>query len=254
VAVKFELYDNQGEGINSTGLYVSGAFPGTPATTLGGGVDLHSGDVFAVHMTYDGSTLAMTITDTTNPTQTFTTSWPIDIVGTVGGSSAYAGFTGATGGSVATQQILTWSYSTGKPPMVIAASSLVAGAVTSGPGVRTFNYPSFPNGTGAILDSTAVGDNVTFTVNVPTAGTYDVKIAYKEYAPRGILQTAVNGTNLGGPVDEFLASGDGYNTSDLGVLNFATVGNYSFKFTVVGHNAASSGYNLSFGAFTLTPQ
>jgi len=50
-----------------------------PATALSGGVNLHSGDIFKVHMTYDGTTLTMTITDTVNTTQTFTTSWPINI-------------------------------------------------------------------------------------------------------------------------------------------------------------------------------
>jgi hypothetical protein len=196
----------------------------------------------------------MTITDTANPTQTFTTSWPIDIAGTVGGATAYAGFTGATGGAVSTQQILTWTYTSGKPPLVIAATNLVGSAVTSGPGLRVFNYPAFPNGAGTILDATAVGDNVTFNVNVPTAGIYDVKVSYKEYSPRGIMQTAVNGTNLGPAVDQFLATGDAYGVSDLGMLNFATAGNYLFKFAVAGHNAGSSGYNLSFGTITLTPQ
>jgi len=33
VAVKFDLYDNSGEGTNSTGIYVNGASPTMPATT-----------------------------------------------------------------------------------------------------------------------------------------------------------------------------------------------------------------------------
>jgi hypothetical protein len=44
VAVKFDLYNNSGEGTNATGVYVNGASPTVPATTLGGGVNLHSGD------------------------------------------------------------------------------------------------------------------------------------------------------------------------------------------------------------------
>jgi hypothetical protein len=110
VAVKFDLFSNAGEGTNSTGLYTNGASPTIPATTLGGGVNLHSGDIFQVHMTYDGSTLTMTITDTTTPADTFTTSWAINIPGTAG-NTAYVGFTGGTGGKTATQEILTWTYS-----------------------------------------------------------------------------------------------------------------------------------------------
>ena len=110
VAVKFDLYNNAGEGTNSTGMYTNGASPTVPATTLGGGVNLHSGDIFHVHMTYDGTTLTMAITDTTNTADTFTASWPINIPGTVGANTAYVGFTGATGGFTATQEILTWTY------------------------------------------------------------------------------------------------------------------------------------------------
>jgi hypothetical protein len=110
VAVKFDLFQNAQEGNNSTGLYTNGATPTIPATTFGNGVNLHSGDVFKVHFTYDGTTLTMTITDTVT-NATFTISWPINIPSTVGGNTAYAGFTGATGGQTATQDIITWTYS-----------------------------------------------------------------------------------------------------------------------------------------------
>src|SRR5262249_58954743 len=99
VAVKFDLYNNQGEGVDSTGLYTNGAAP----TNLGSidltptGLNLHSGDVFQVNMTYDGATLSVTIKDTqtnTSATQNYT----INIPTTVGGTTAFVGFTGGTGG------------------------------------------------------------------------------------------------------------------------------------------------------------
>ena len=111
VAVKFDLYNNAGEGVDSTGLYVNGAVPYVPALDMtASGVNLHSGDVFNVHMVYDGTTLTMQITDATTQ-QSFVTSWPINIPATVGGTTAYVGFTGGTGGSTATQSILSWSFS-----------------------------------------------------------------------------------------------------------------------------------------------
>jgi hypothetical protein len=110
VAVKFDLFQNAQEGNNSTGLYTNGATPTIPATTFGGGVNLHSGNVFKVHMTYDGTTLTMTITDTVT-NATFTISWAINIPSTVGANTAYVGFTGSTGGQTATQEIVTWTYS-----------------------------------------------------------------------------------------------------------------------------------------------
>jgi len=109
IAVKFDLFQNSHEGNNSTGLYTSGASPTSPAVTFGGGVNLHSGDIFKVHMTYDGTMLTMTITDTVT-NATFTNSWTIDIPGTVGGNSAFVGFTAGTGGQTATQEVITWTY------------------------------------------------------------------------------------------------------------------------------------------------
>jgi hypothetical protein len=110
VAVKFDLYNNNGEGINSTGLFVNGANSYTPSTDLtGSGIDLHSGHVFNVTMTYDGATLNVTITDATTKASA-TQSYTIDIVSTVGGDAAWVGFTAGTGGATATQNILSWSY------------------------------------------------------------------------------------------------------------------------------------------------
>ena len=113
VAVKFDLWNNQGEGTDSTGLYINGASPTVPAVDMtGSGVDLHGGHVFNVHMTYDGNTLAMTITDASTQ-QSFATSWAIDIPGTVGGATAYAGFTGGTGGAGSFQGVLNWTLISG---------------------------------------------------------------------------------------------------------------------------------------------
>ena len=50
VAIKFDLFSNTGEGNNSTGLYTGGASPTVPAITLGGGVNLHSGDIMSAHV------------------------------------------------------------------------------------------------------------------------------------------------------------------------------------------------------------
>jgi hypothetical protein len=139
VAVKFDLYNNKGEGSDSTGLYVNGASPTTPATDMTGSVDLHSGHVFKVHMTYDGTTLTMTITDTTNTALTFTQSWPVNIPSTVGANTALAGFTGATGGYTSNQNILSWTMSS-----------------TSGSGGGTVATPTFNPAGGTYLGTQTV--------------------------------------------------------------------------------------------------
>jgi len=134
LAVKFALFNN-GKCKNCTGLYTNGAAPITPEVVLGGGVDLQSGDIFAVHISYDGTTLTMTITDTVNNSQTFTSSWTIDIPTTIGGNTAYVGFTAGTGHYTLVQDILNWTYvSNGSAPPT-AATPVIS------PATGTFTSP-----------------------------------------------------------------------------------------------------------------
>src|SRR5262249_13200591 len=81
VAIKFDLFNNGGEGNNSTGLYVNGANPdGSGAVNLNGsGIDLHSGHVFNATLTYDGSTLTEVITDTVTGAM-FTHAYGVNII------------------------------------------------------------------------------------------------------------------------------------------------------------------------------
>ena len=110
VAVKFDLVNNAGEGPNSTGFYTNGAAPTVPAIDLTpSGINLHSGDTMHAHITYNGTTLTLTLTDTVT-NASFTTSMAINIPATVGANTAYVGFTAATGWSTATQSILNWTY------------------------------------------------------------------------------------------------------------------------------------------------
>ncbi len=110
VAIKFDLWNNDGEGINSTGVYLNGAMPSVPAIDLTGtGIDLHSGHVMQVHVAYYNGTLSYTITDTVTGAAVTETA-TVNIPTVVGSDYAYVGFTGGTGGSTATQDILTWTY------------------------------------------------------------------------------------------------------------------------------------------------
>ncbi len=113
VAVKFDFYSNVGEGADSTGLYTGGASPTTPAVDMtSSGVNLKSGDVLNVQLSYDGTTLRLTITDATT-LASFTTSWAVNIPGAVGGNTAFVGFTAGSGAYTSIQDVLNWTYSTG---------------------------------------------------------------------------------------------------------------------------------------------
>jgi hypothetical protein len=123
VAIKFDVFNNVGEGINSTGIFTNGRSPtvregglapGFPDATVdltGTGIDLHSGDPFRVNLAYDGTTLTETITDTLTNAK-FTTSYVVNIPGLVGSDVGYMGFTGGTGGLTAVQDVLSWTIQT----------------------------------------------------------------------------------------------------------------------------------------------
>lgn len=130
VAVKWDLYNNAGEGNDSTGLYIDGAPPTIPSVNLTpSGINLHDGHVFQVHIDYTGAALWVTTTDANNPAVTEVHEYAVDIPSIVGSSSAYVGFTGGTGGLAATQEILTWTFSPGSDLVALSAGYLSPGNI-----------------------------------------------------------------------------------------------------------------------------
>jgi hypothetical protein len=258
VAVKLDLFNNAGEGTDSTGWYTNGASPTTPASDMtASGVNLHSGDVMNVHMTYNGTTLTWTITDPTAG-KSFTTSATVNIPSVVGGNTAFVGFTGGTGGLTATQEIISWTYTPGatgtkNPIQYETESSTVFNASkSSGPTYRVFAWSGFTDGSGTTLDATKAGDNVTIALNIPATGVYDVRVATKRHNTRGIVQLSVNGSNVGPAEDEYSA-GDVWQEFDLGTVSLAA-GSQPFKFTTTGKNASSLGFTQAFDYIKLSPQ
>jgi hypothetical protein len=118
VAIKFDLFNNAGEGNNSVGLYFNGAAPTVPALDLTGtGINLHSGHVFEGRITYDGSTVRLQIDDTFTGAEIVATASNVNIPAVVGGNTAFVGFTAGTGGLTATQDILAWNYTEFSPAL-----------------------------------------------------------------------------------------------------------------------------------------
>jgi hypothetical protein len=252
IAVKFDLYSNAGEGTDSTGLYSNGASPTVPAIDMtSSGVNLHSGDVFNVHMTYDGTTLKMTITDASFPSKTFSTSWMINIPATVG-NTAYVGFTAGTGALTATEEIISWTFnSVAAQPIQYEAETVPSTGV---PDHRVFSWVGFTDGLGIIVDATQAGNYIAFTLNVPQSGTYDVKYASKTFLSRGLGQLSIGGVNVGPVVDQYANTNGVWKEFDVGNVTFSAAGNYQFVFTVTGKNSSSTGYTLAFDYIKLTPQ
>jgi hypothetical protein len=129
VAVKFNFYDYNGEGSDSTGIYTNGQAPVLPTVDVSpSGIQLGSGDSIQATVSYTGLTLTLQLFDlVTN--KTFTYSQAINIPQIVGANTAYVGFTGGTGGLSSSQKLISWTYST---QAVHPAFSPVAGTY-SGP-------------------------------------------------------------------------------------------------------------------------
>jgi hypothetical protein len=258
VAVKFDVYNNAGEGTDSTGIYVNGASPTVPAISLtSSGIVLSSGDTLSAHLVYDGKNLSLTIKDPVTGA-TYSGTFAINIPQTIGSTTAYVGFTGGSGGAIASQKILTWTYTptaagASSSPPAAATSVFQSNAVpgqSSGPTLRALPWSGFPDGLGGILDATKVGDNVAYTVTLAAAGTYDLRVTAKAFPTRGIWQAYLDGIAVGAPQDEYSSNLNGtYATYDLGSVVVKTAGTHTLKFVVTGHNASSSGYSISFDTF-----
>jgi len=244
-AVKFDVYSNAGEGTDSTGIYVNGASPTTPSVDLtGSGVVLSSGDTIGAHLVYDGTYLYLTLKDPVS-NHVYAGRFAVDIPKAIGATTAYVGFTGGTGVKFASQKILTWAF-TSQPNLASTKyQTQTLSGRSSGPPFRTFAWSGFPDGSGTILDSTKVGDSVTYTAKIATPGTYDLHVTSKDFNIRGMWQLSIDGIKVGTAQDEYSAT-EKYVDFDMGPIVISTAGNHSFKFTVTGRNAASTDYKICF--------
>jgi hypothetical protein len=116
-AIEFNIYSGRTVGTN---LATNGA---TQVYNATGAVNVASGDPILVNLGYDGTTLTETLTDQTTA-DFYSTSYATDLPGILGGSTAYVGFTGGTGGGVADQFIRDFSYTQSAP--VPEASTVVS--------------------------------------------------------------------------------------------------------------------------------
>ena len=129
VAVKFNFYNYESEGNNSTGFYTDGAAPVNPTINITpSGIILNSDDAIQATIAYNGSKLTLTLYDGVK-NKTFTTSTTINIPSVVGGDTAYVGFTGGSGGLSASQKIASWTYtSEAVPPTFSPAAGTYSAA------------------------------------------------------------------------------------------------------------------------------
>ncbi len=104
-----------------------------------------------------------------------------------------------------------------------------------------------------LLNATGTNQYIEYTTPSVPAGSYSLSMMWKGNGNRGILNFKVDGTQVGGTLDQYSAA-QTYPTTAFGNVTFGAAGTHKFRLTVTGKNASSSGYGLSADKFTLTGQ
>lgn len=102
------------------------------------------------------------------------------------------------------------------------------------------------------LNADGAGDSITFTTPSIPAGTYQLKLRYKQYISRGTMTVHLDGMQLGAARDQYSTTAS-YVEYTIGTRTFTTTGTHTIRLTVTGRNAASTAYTLSADRFILTP-
>jgi hypothetical protein len=213
VAVKFDIFDGgTADPSNSTiGLFTNGTGTAGGVDTLPSGIDLREGHVMRADIVYDGTELTLTLTDTETG-ESMTQAFTVDIPAVVGADRAYIGFTAATGGLNARQDVHNWIYSEG---------NAVSGTVTledcdnsAGEPITLEFRPT--NGDPILTRCGLIGADGSYITAAPP-GDYDVWIK----APKWLAETTTADTT-GGPVtgvNVTLLGGDANNDNGVDVFD-----------------------------------
>ncbi len=131
---------------------------------------------------------------------------------------------------------------------------------TAGAAYHAFFEGDASGGGAMSLDSTAVGQSITFTLPDVEPGDYDLIVRVKKGDSRGVAQVsigdAVGGpfTDAGSPIDLYAPSFTYVDLPSVPVsFSSASSTLKAIKFTVTGKNASSTGYRVVVDSMTLAP-
>lgn len=116
---------------------------------------------------------------------------------------------------------------------------------TASVGAGMYKDNACSEGENLSLFSEKAGETIEFTLNVPTAGSYEVCVGTKRAANKGKFVSYVEGLPTG-LVQDTYSDANSFPKESLGTVYFAEGGDKVFKFETTGKNSSSSGYNVSF--------
>jgi hypothetical protein len=126
-SVAFEMNINS-QNTMGIALGLNGSIgPYTPT----GSINLASGDRIGVSLGYGAGSLLAVLTDLDNPsTPSFSKTFAVNVPTVVGGSTAFVGFTGATGAATSIQTISGFTFIPEPSSIIMAATSCLVGLCT----------------------------------------------------------------------------------------------------------------------------
>jgi hypothetical protein len=137
------------------------------------------------------------------------------------------------------------------PTVTMEAESL--SNTTSGQTVTTGTDASASGGVVAYFNATGSSQWVEFTSSSLPAGSYQVKFQYKKNTSRGQHTLTIDGTQVGGTIDEY-SSTSGYTQTTVGNITLPSTGTHKIRLTVTGKNSSSGSYVLAPDCFTFIGQ
>lgn len=197
-----------------------------------------TGDTYSATVTYDGTTLSLSLFDVTlggscPGSSCFTKSWSaINIPAIVNGNTSYVGITGGAGTSVSTfpLEIETFSYAVNTPPSSPAVSTYTSNANSGGTATA---QPVFSPAAGSYSGSQSV------TISSSTSGSY---ICYTLLATTPSVFPQTN--NFGGCNQGTLYTGPLTVPSTQTLYAMAGVGTISTQGTTLPSNLAVGAYTI----------
>jgi hypothetical protein len=250
VAIKFDMY-TQATQASTTGLFINGDLNPAQQIDMGpNGIDLRNANVKQVDITYNGTTLHEVVTDTVTHA-VFMHDYTVNIAGPVGSDTAFVGFTGATGGLSALQDIQTWVFTPGPglpgaPATALAAvsgSNIALSWVSHSVNEDGFKVERSDNGLGNFREIASVTSPRFTDPNVPFGNFY---YRVRAFNSDGFSQYS-NITNIVvGPTSAFTDHAAGFAShADLQLNNGTVVAGTRLRLTDGGGGEAQTAWTTS---------